>query len=357
MRKKSNKKNIYRKKRNIIIFIAIILFIATSVLLIYEVSFEKYVEENRVLYNYNISSNIDYEVFLKPNILYEEESLGEGNIYLREFIDYINMSFIYNYNGHVKVQNKGNYNIVAVVEGYVKDDERFTTIWSKEFLLLKDRVFFINGSNIYIDENLKLDIKKFNDFASKVIDDTKINCQTKLTIYMNVNLKANTEHGLVEESFSPNITIPLNKNYFSIDGELTKEKQGNIEEKFQVKVPYNKNLVTLYSIIMGILFIFIILFLILTKGIEPDIFETKLKKIFKKHGDRLVALNTAFTITNENINYVKSIDDLVRVSDEIGKPIMYKYSSNYKDITGFFVFDLDKVYVSEVEGQELEVGS
>lgn len=44
----------------------------------------------------------------------------------------------------------------------------------------------------------------------------------------------------------------------------------------------------------------------------------------------------------------KSIDDLVRIADEIGKPIMYKYSPDYKEIDKFYIINGDEVYILDL---------
>lgn len=347
MKNKKKKRNLNEKKRKILSSIIIVLLIFVTILLAYEAFHKEHAEENRSLYAYNIKSDINYDVFLKPNILYDEASLGEGKIYIYNLIDYIDLTFIYNFSGEDKAEINGDYEIIARVEGYTNGEENHVTIWSKDFILLEKNKFYKNGKTNSIKNNLQLNIEKYNDFVNQINEVTKINCSTQLKVFMNVNMTANTDNGLVEETASPFIIIPLNHKYFSISGELSEEKEGNIEEIVEVEIPNNIKLVIVYSLIITLLII-VLLIIKFTNVAVPSSLELELDKIFKKHGDRLVALNAVITTSGRNVNRVKSIDDLVRISDEISKPIMYKYSTNYKNITKFFISDDKELYLLDL---------
>jgi uncharacterized integral membrane protein len=78
--------------------------------------------------------------------------------------------------------------------------------------------------------------------------------------------------------------------------------------------------------------------------LDGDFTERKLKKIFRKYGSRLVALNGEFP---ENATYryqVKSLEDLVKLSLVAKRPVLYGYEDNTKDITKFCVLDQDVIY-------------
>ena len=89
------------------------------------------------------------------------------------------------------------------------------------------------------------------------------------------------------------------------------------------------------------LFIFILLF---TKTKEMDEHHKTLVKIFKKYGNRMVALNDKPTEPYDHTYEVFSIEDLVRISDEIGKPIVYRYSEDKNEIQRFYVLNGTEMY-------------
>lgn len=324
-----------------LICISTILMGTMSFNLYREIKIPQFTEEKIPVYSYMNKSNIGYKVFLKPNILYDQESLGEGEIYLTEFVDYIQASFSYEFTGERQADIKSEREIVAEVEGYTEIKEEIYSIWKKTFVLLPKEKFEEKEKRITIKENVSFNLEEYGNFAKQVMESSNFNSSIRLTVKMNISTEADTDKGLVKEENYPAMIIPLNASYFTVQSKLQEENSGAIKETKQVAIPLNKNLVILYGFVIGVLFIALLFLFIFTKasqGIDP--LEKQLKKIFKKHGDRLVALNSEVAIISEQQhNEVYSMEDLVRIADEIGKPIIYKYSPNYKDISKFFVSD------------------
>ena len=320
--------------------ILIILISILSFLLYKEVYSPRFKEEKVVLYGYQQKTNIDYKAVLKPNVLYEQESIGPGEVYISELIDHIQANFSYEFIGERAAELEGNYEIIAELQGAVKEGETTKTIWKKAFVLLPKQTFQVKDKTLSLKGNTILRLEEYNNFVKTVNESSKVNAPVSFTVSMNVNIKANTDKGVVEEKLSPKMVIPLNTNYFSIDSQLTEEKPGQIEETKQVPIPVNQTKVIVYGVMIGLLVIlgiFIIFFTEIKAPVDPR--QKKLKQIFKKHGNRLVALNDEPAITYETYSKVKSIDDLVRIADELGKPIMYQYRPNPKDITQFYILD------------------
>lgn len=341
--------NINKYLKLVVTIVIVIMMCITSFLLYKVVSNNKYKEEKISLYSCNNKANINYKVFLKPNILYDDDSLKEGEMYIKEFVDYIETTFKYEFNGDEEADIEGNYEIVAKVEGVAGEGETQKTIWDKDFKLLSKQNFHVKDKTISIKKDMPLKLEQYTDFANNVIKDSKISASVKLSILMNVNVKAETSHGPIEEKLCPTMIIPLNTNYFGITGNLTEEKPGSIEDTKQVELPLDKKKVKFYGFAIGVLLIILISIIFFTKGTAiADPLEKELKKIFKNHGDRMVALNNEAVFTFKNHNEVKSIEDLVKIADEIGKPIMYKYSSNFNKISKFYVFDEAQMYILDL---------
>ncbi|MGI6227918.1 MAG: DUF5305 family protein, partial [Peptococcales bacterium] len=179
--------------------------------------------------------------------------------------------------------------------------------------------------------------------------ETKIMSQARLALFMNINLVVNTDEGLIEKKFSPNIAFPLDVGYFQITKSQIGENLEAIEEIIRIQLPINKKMVIIYAIMLVIILTLLLCLVFLTVGIAKDEFIRELNKIFKKHGSRLVALNNNEAELNKLTFTVKTIEDLVRVADEIGKPIMYKYSTEPGDITEFYIFADQGVYIFDLK--------
>lgn len=329
----------------IIVFAILILFITY---LIYNKAYNPGFEEQKYpVYSYINKGSINYLVYLKPNNLYTGMVMEEGKLYITEFVDYLDTNLKYEFNGDTAADIKGKYNIVAKVQGFTGEGEKIVNIWDKDFYVVPYKSISSNDGKVSINEKIKLNLNDYNTFVKEIKESSKINCQTTLTLSMNVDLTGVTDKGSIEESVSPSLVIPLDVAMFQIVGNNIVDKSGTIEETIQVQIPVNKSQVIIYGIILFFLVIALIILIFFTQ-LAPvkDPMEKMLKKIFKKHGDRLVALNSNIEINDSII--VRSINDLVKIADEIGKPILYRYSEDYKEINKLYVSNKDEIFILDL---------
>lgn len=338
------------KKTRIIVGVIIfgILF-ASSFFLYREYRLPQYTDQEASLYTCNNKTAIDYRVFLRPNLLYRENSLGEGETYITEFVDYIQANFSYSFDADQESKITGSYEIIGEIEGYMGQDETYKTLWKKQNILLPKKELEGLGKSLSIEKTYSLNIHEFNEFARSVIEASKITSSIKLTVFINVDMEAATDQGLVADKISSTMVVPLNTSYFEIGGDLINEKVNGIHETLQIQVPMDKKKIILSGGI-GILCLCGLLYLyFFTEGLGPrSPLERKLKRIFKNYGNRLVALNNGLVTYDNNCSEVKSIEDLVRISDEICKPIMYRYNDDFTRISKFYLVDGEKIFVFDI---------
>lgn len=331
----------------LIIIIAAITIILTF--LIYNEAYNPGIEEKIAsVYSYTNKGSVNYSVHLKPNNLYNESVLEAGNLYITEFVDYIDANLKYEFAGDKSDNIKANYSIIAKVQGLIIESDEIKNIWEKDFSIVPGKTINSYEDKISINENVKLNINEYNAFVKEIKESTKINCQTNLSLLMIVDLSGSTDKGAVEDSITTSLVIPLDTALFEISGNNTIDEPGAIEETVQVPLPLNRNLIIIFGLILTaslISLIALIFFTIIAP--DKDKLEKELNKIFKKHGDRLVALRSGIDLTNSI--KVKSIDDLVKIADDVGKPILYKYSDNYKEINKFYVTNNNEVFLLVLE--------
>jgi hypothetical protein len=301
-------------------------------------------------YTYHQKANIFYRVFLRPNVLYGNLAMEAGDVYITEFVDSINTFFEYNFQGQKNAQLQGDYEVLVVMEGYRNEEKSYESIWKQQWIIVPKTKFESNGTSISLKKEIPLDFKQYNQFAQQVVKDAKVNSDIKMTVFWNVHLKGDTAQGVIEENISPSMMIPLNTNYFKISGNLSEEKPGNIDEIKRVKAPVDKRKLILYSVSISVLLI-VLAFLILftTRAVSKDPFEKEFRKILKKHGSRLIALNNRINFACKSIDQLKCMDDLVKMADEIGKPILYQYSDDLEKMIKFYVLDNEQAYVFDLK--------
>ncbi|WP_461207714.1 DUF5305 domain-containing protein [Clostridium sp. DL1XJH146] len=344
------KLNINKKIRFSLIGIIVIVVGVFSFLLYKTIDSPGCEEKITSLYSYNNKAEVTYNVSLKENSLYDGESIGQGEFYIAKYIDNINTSMNYEYTGETKADIKGDYEIYAIVEGYTGEEESYETIWQKKYILSPKESFEANDKTITLEKEIPINFNEYNDFTAQLFEDSNISTEAKVTVFWDINVSTNTDKGLVEEKISPKMEIPLNEKYFKITGELVQDKQGNIEKTEQVTLPVNKVQVSIYSVFIVLLLVISAILIFCAKETDKiSSLEKNLKSIFKIYGDRLVALNSKADGDIDNYNEVKSIEDLVRIADDIGKPIIYKHSDDFKEITKFYVFDETKTFILYID--------
>ena len=335
-----------------------IIIIGMAVFLYRTVNEHKFTEKKISLYSYKSKGNISYKVLLLPNEIYTVNSLGEGNTYITDYIDHINASIKYEFNGERPAEIKGNYEIVAVMEGMLGDEKGKKTVWKKEKTLQIKTNFSVNDKKYSVQQDVPIKLKEYSDITQRIFKTSNVNFDTKLTILFKINLEAKTDKGVIKESLSPSMEIPLNSKSFEIKGNLSQGKEAAIEEVKKIPVPINHKMVGITSTIIGIcVALLIFLFLFTAELIINNPFKKKLDQIFKLHGSRMVAIESEVSFSCESIMKVVSIEDLVRISDDMCKPILYRNSGDLKELYKFYVIDDSKIYLFELEEKLLEIVS
>jgi preprotein translocase subunit SecE len=323
-----------------------ILTLSTILSLYKTIKYPTVKEQKNILYNYQYYGLIDYKVILKPSILYGDNTiLSEGNVYISELVDATKINFKYNFEGERPADIKGDYEISAVVEGFTGNEKEQKIIWRKVFPIQKKEAFESRDKVIAFEKEVLISYQEYEKFARTVLESTKVSSQVRMTVAMNVNLKATTDKGVIEKRISPSIKIPLISNYFEITKNQTQPKTEAIEETIKVTVPASKITIAIYISVILILIV-ALFFLIFFAKVEAvyNPMEKELKKIIKNYGERMIAFDDHISFNCQNYYKVCSFEDLIKLSDEISKPIMYKYNSDISEIYEFFVFDNQSIY-------------
>lgn len=357
------KRKLNKSLRLSLICISLVLLVAGAFLLERQIADPGTLEKKVPVYSYRNKGAVEYKVLLKENSIYPQKVIGENEIYLTKLVDQLKSTFKYEFTGEKAIDIKGDYEIVGILEAYNAEDEGTRTVWKKRFTFVPKTEFQARDKKLSITRNVSLNIEALNKFLTSVSEANEITLPAKFTVFMNVHLKSITDGGRIKETISPSITMPLNESYFEI---VKKEIDlpGAIEQTETVPQPLNKIQFALCAAVLLLAGASLFYLLMYTCSKENDQFTRQLNRIFKKHGNRLVALNNDIAMTSERAYKVKSIEDLVRVADEIGKPIMYRFSRDHYKISQFYVIDDTCSYIfnledalGKFEGQALPEGT
>lgn len=333
-------------------FVLVLVFIILIFILFFvqydEAVHPKNTTEEKIEFNYTAVSAIDYTVNIIENTVYDTTILPSDGTYISSLLNTIDIDFKHKFQGVWASALEGSYNITASVVGKIggKDGD---TLWKKDYELKPATIFYANNKDYSINDSVSIDYSVYDNIGKDL--NTLLSVSTNNTLYvsMNISYSSTTIKGIVEEKFSPTLSIPLNTSYFNIERLNIEEKPGEIKSIISVLQPPNTLKTIVFRISIGLLIMLTLILIFYT--VEPtaeDIYKKKIKKIFQSHGTRLVAINDDIKSKNEYYHDVHNFDDLVKISEELEKPIMYVYDSNISKMNKFYVFDIDGYYIYTV---------
>jgi hypothetical protein len=297
-------------------------------------------------YRYSHKGDMNYQVYLKPNSIFAKTIVGPGQTYFSKLVDYMHLVYTYQFSADSLTALKGSYIITATVEA--KDS------WQKEFILVPLTSFVSEGKQFSFTKNYPLQLNQFLDFLKKVNDEIGVTARDpRLIIKATTYIKGVTASGTIQDTIVPTMVIPLNTGSFQVEGALTEDSEGSLYQTTQVTAPgLEQKKARLFSwliitVLLGLLFLLLLLF---TKGKLIKIDEQAL--IQKKYGSRMIPLpDDRHLFSGVTVISLSSIDNLVRVADELAKPI-FKVVTQEKLLVSYYVFDCRVVYQYALRGRE-----
>lgn len=336
----------YRVK-NIILAACITAIMITLYFCGKEVFITKYEKSNIERLKYGDETSIGYQIYLeKDNMLYDIEKIEEG-IAISNFIDYIRVNYKYKYDSNVIPSSNIKGEFILELEGYMGENETRKSIFKKVFdtieineKVMKEQEF--SGS---------VDIKcsKYKEFVEELFKNAEMSCSTKLNAKIKIDISAKNEFKNINFTSEPFIEIPINESFIEIVGNKSVSQKDKYVDIISKKIPVNKKRLYAYAVFIVIVLICSILVFLKVDGINrPNKKRKMITKIFKQHGSYMVELTKPIDMCKKEIIQVSSIDDIVRLADEIRKPIFYDTYNDIENVSKFYLMDNETVYIYEI---------
>lgn len=340
-----------KKKVRFVLIVVIPLFMCITLISWYLLATNSSIKgESESSEMYQNSIAVNYKVSLKPNPIYEDNTLGEGNVYISNFVDNIDTTFNYKFGDEKESNIEGECEIVGILEAYTGEKDNLKTIWKKQYIIMEREKFNIKSGATEINKKVAIKYDDYNNFKKNIYKDLKFSTKAKLTVSMNVYLKNNNDLNKTNKTTTASIIIPLSDDYFEITKSESKDNPEVLKETKKVVASTDNNNNIVFVSMLLLLLVALIYVLFFTVGEERALIVKRLEKIFKDYGKRLVALNSGKPEGIEICIKVNSMEDLVRIADELGKPIFYKYELDNENINEFYVIDNNQIYVYDVMG-------
>ena len=298
-------------------------------------------EESVPVAEYTHTGTFNYVAYLKDNMVYSTNTLypGQGNIF-KKITDHINASLSYRFSSSQVADIDGSYEITATIQ---------TDMWSKGYVVTPKTTFSSNANTASFSTNFPIDYINFENIVSQINNETGVTAaDTTLIMRCNIDITAKTNNGTVHDSFAPSLSIPLRTNIIEINGNLTQYESGVLEKTEEVTQQTSIEQSIYWGLASVVFSIILAAFIMFTKSDKTTISKTQkqVKKILKKYGEWIVETEKIPVMVGSKMIPTKSLDDLVKISEELGKPIIYAVTNSDEKHT-FYVLD-DQMYYQYV---------
>jgi hypothetical protein len=330
----------------ITIIIVILILIPTIIAFAFTPIGEKTKTEEITTCSYYHNGLYYYTAYLNESKLFNNSTIQpqkDKNIY-KEITEYIEMTFNYNFYSECITLIEGTYKLDIQIE---------TENWQKRFNIEPKTRF---GPNKYITQ-YKLNISHYEEIYDEIEEELEINSREPyLIINSSINLLLKSEEGEISDYFNPILRLPIEERVINISENLSQSKTESFEEIIEIPLSDEEiaNERNTYLNISILFIIILVLFIILTKNqiFIPTKHEKQIKKILKKYKEWIIEIDELPKKTSKtNIIKTKSIEDLIKTSEELGKPVIYHHSMKEQKHY-FYVLDDTTTYENIIKIKE-----
>lgn len=339
MEKKSKKSRIKLQKstRAVIIVIALVVFAFSSAKVLSAMFGNEELKLEKEVYNYTNSYNLKYDVNIKDNDFIEESVLPMNQTYVSDLVKSLDMKMKYEYMATEESDINYEYRIDAVIVASHSDDGTPYEVWNKTYNLkeVKNKTAM---KNIYINEDINVDYAKYHEEVKAFKQEMGMALDAKLYIRLTVDTKTKIGEENVENKYASNFSISLGEKISKVDG-----KTEDMEQKFvtaETIVETKQSGTIVWNAILLIISLYVIYYVrnktYIAYNIRND-FKLELNRILKSCQDRIVVVKNKVEIEGNDIIDVKSFVELIKLSEELFKPILYWSPDEEEDEAQFYV--------------------
>lgn len=279
------------------------------------------VEKRVAVLSYRQKGVFGYSVQIRPNSVFPEERLGPGGTYFTRVVKAIDADFSYLFKADRAAALKATYSVVATVDA--------PKMWQKEFTLVPPTEVAAKGYVLAINRSFTIDLPFYNAFLKRVNEELGATPgEPRLVIRAPVEVKAVSPAGVVTDRLAPEMVIPLQSGCFQVSGNLSPENRGELKALRKVADPSlgrRKKMAVAFLAGSGIL---LVLWPFVTEGGRKktdDGEKQEIELLARACGNRIVRVQAEFSLPDGVVAVpLNSPEDLVRVADELGKPVIFQ---------------------------------
>lgn len=323
--KKKQKNKMRKSTKYVTIAVSVIVLIFSFINFIKILQKENMKTSTKEIYKYTNKFNYDYKINLISNEYMTNEEIKNKNlVYVTDLIDNIKLNLNYEYLANRNSEIKCTYSVVGVIQAVYTRNGEEQKIWEKEETILKEKSTESASNGIQINENLKLDLKEKNKLINNFKQQLGMSIEAKYTVKLKLKVTTNIEGQEIEDEISPFVNIDLAEKTTKLDGENNLENTKFISKEYQIS---EKSGTSRMFVDIALMIIAIIVLRHVSKfkvaNVVRNEYKYELNRILKICQDKIVQVSTKPNDEEIEVVYVKDFGEIVKVSEELFKPILY----------------------------------
>lgn len=302
-----------------------------------------------ILYTSNVTSDIGYDVYLRPNVFIDKPYINNQLSFITPLIEYIKTSFTYNYVGDNNIPITYDYYIKAtIVSKYTGSDTNATKpILNKDYILLDHKTDTAGNSSFAINENLDIKIDQYNniltDFGNMLNIPLDSTLDISLVVTVDGEVSSNKEKVKMHKEHLVTMSIPLGVSVFdiSVSKSFPDEEIVYSKEPTPLTTSYIMAIIHIALILAIVIVIYFYIRMVVNR--DKNEFESKISKILREYDDRIVTVSNFVRYEKMEVVNVPDFDELLTLSDETLEPIIYWVKKDRNSREAWFSIIRDRI--------------
>ena len=194
-------------------------------------------------------------------------------------------------------------------------------------------------------EDIEINLTDYNKMIEDFVEEVQMSINSKLCVIFEVNLTAYANGEMITENYQNEMQITIGEKITKITGKFNDSKENEKTRKVEVKKETNKftNIAWMVITCLGIIGIIIVKMETKPTNKISNTFKSELNQILNICGDKIVKISSNNTMYGNSIIELSDINELVKLSEETFKPILY-YQVPNKNIAWFYVVLEKEIY-------------
>lgn len=299
-----------------------------------------------VTYPYTQQGLFDFTIFLKNNTVYNNKSFikPEQEIIFRKMIDSMQGSYEYTFQANKSTTFDGKYQIESVLK---------TNLWKKTYTTVSQQHFSTSNKTLHFTFNFPVNLNNYENVIQEINEEIDIRAQDpKLIITFNIFITAETPKDTIHETFSQSVNLSIGDSILEFSKNLSQTEKNHLTEDKEVINQSVKDNKIIWSLVTTISIISLVILIAFSRNNDSnDEKRNFIKKLKKKYDQWIIEIDTL----PRNVQYsekieVNSIEDINKLGEDLGKPLLYYKSKHQKETKhSFLIIDGSTVYEYNLE--------